>query len=164
MGNEDTDAAHRAAQELRVWHAAGAFVASFRWQGYLILTFAHPAAPETIQRKVEGWFARLQQHVPRVFCYYSADRGRVTDHWNVHALLGGFFEGPPPPPPYYALGVTHALDWADRLWTRGQVAKSARYDPRGGIVRYMTQPATWAEGALPGTMLGQPLRKSHART
>lgn len=146
-----------------MWQAGGRWLAGFRWQAYMIGTFAQRPHPETVQRAVEAWYAELRQKYPRVFAYCSVDRGAATGHWNVHILLGGLFTNRPPAEPHYGLALQVAVETAKRSWRRGQVPRAVRYDPRGGMVSYMTQPTTWAEPEVPGMFLGTPIRKRHGR-
>jgi len=146
-----------------VWRAVGPWVASFRWQLYGILTFAHPPRPETVQKQVTQWLTNMQTHYPRLFAYWSADQGPVSDRWNVHVLLGGLFTTRPPPEPHYGMALQVAQQTASHLWRRGQVVKVERYASWGGMISYMTQPHTWADPEVPGTLFGTPIRKSHGR-
>lgn len=146
-----------------VWQATGRWIAGYRWQLYGILTFAHPPRPETVQKAVTIWLTELQASYPRLFAYWSADRGPVSDRWNIHVLLGGLFTDRPPPEPHYGMALQVARETASQLWHRGQVVKVERYAPLGGMISYMTQPHTWADPEVPGTLFGNPIRKSHGR-
>jgi hypothetical protein len=159
-----------------VWHAVGPWLAGYRWQLYGIVTFAHPPRPETVQKAVTAWLTNMQTHYPKLFAYWSADRGPVSDRWNVHVLLGGLFTTRPPAEPHYGLTLQLAQETAIHLWHRGQVVKFERYGSRKthrtgrapptrreGRISYMTQPQVWGDGEVPGTVFGTPIRKSHGR-
>ena len=153
-----------AVEARRVWREAVEWLTGFRWQGYMILTFAKPPGAEGA--------AALSAGVDRVAAgaVSAGVRVRVGRSWrrhgalDAHALVGGLFEGSPPPEPHYSFALAQALDTARMLWTHGQVPRAARYDPRGGAVPYMTQPATWGEDEAPGMLYGEPIRKSHRRS
>ncbi len=139
--------------------AAGAYVAGFRWQGYMVLTFAHRPSAEGVQKAVSRWVRALRAIYPRAVIHYSADRGAAAGHWNVHVLLGGIFAQQPPREPYRALAIARALGDAAHAWQHGRVEKAEGYDPHGGAPRYMAQ--YWNDPEIPATVLGQPIRKSH---
>lgn len=137
------------------------YLAGFKWQGYVILTFGYEPSPEGMQKAIGRWYDELRTAYPWSFIFYSADRGPATGHWNVHVLVGGLFAGKPPAEPHRALAITRALDVGKRLWRHGQVPKAVPYDPRGGAPTYLAQ--YWDEAELPATILGDPIRKSHHR-
>ena len=141
---------------------AGELLASFRWQLYVVLTYAYPSSSEGAQKAIERWFERLREQYPRCYIHYMPDRGKATGRWNVHVVLGGLFLKKPLPKGYHrALAIQRAIATAKRFWKHGKVKKIEPYDARRGAPHYMAQ--YWNDDELPGQFLGQPIRKKKRR-
>ena len=146
----------------RLQEEVGRWLSGYRWQLYLVLTFARPPRPETVQKAAEGWYASVRAEYPRAYAYISADRGAELQRWNLHVLLGGLFEHAPPPEPFRTLGLERARAQAARWWRQwGAVRKAEPFEPRRGAASYVA--ADWMEPEVPGMLLGTPIRKAHQR-
>ena len=143
--------------------ACGPWLAGFRWQIYVVLTFAYWPSPEGAQRAVQHWIAALQESYPRLYAYPAYDRGKATSRLNVHVLLGGLFVSRKAIPKGYQrmLALERAITLAKRKWSQGRVKKIEPYDARRGASNYLAQYCNDTE--LPGEFFGRPIRKKKQR-
>jgi hypothetical protein len=148
-------------REQHVRREVAAWLGTYRWQLYVVVTYAHDPRPETVQRTTGRWVVNFQRDFPTAFVYVSPDCGSERGRWNVHLLVGGLFTGKPPREPFRTLAITRALAIAQRYWRHGMVKTAQPYDPRRGAVRYVAK--YWADAEVPPLLHGRPLRRSHAQ-
>lgn len=126
--------------------AWGESLASYRWQVYVVLTFAPARSSSSrpsfagAKRAVVRWLKELQQSFPRITAFVSYDHGKANGRLNVHVFLSGLFVHKPPPPGLHrTLYITRAIELARRTWTSGLVKKCEPFDPHRGAPSYVAQ-------------------------
>lgn len=141
--------------------AVGNWLAWYRWQYYVTLTFRHPISHPRAEDAVREWVRTMQRdHYSRFFTFHVIERGLDEGRLHAHVLVGGItrqerYFMPSP------LQETRALALMQRTW-RGGIVRSAPYDTRRGAVTYVAK--NWNDGALvSGEILGQPFRKRKRR-
>ena len=156
-------------QEQSAYAGLGEWLATYRHQCYIVLTFGKWPSSDRAQWYVKEWFTELTKHYPRLNAYVSYDRGHATNKLNVHLLVGGLYQGKPPRSARLrALHTTRFLAMARRLWQRkrGKVQTAEPYDARRGAVHYLAQYHADPDPNLPpaqffGRMIKKRKRRHH---
>ena len=155
----------RIKQEKAAYAGIAEWLATYKHECYIVLTFGRWLSSDRAQWYVKEWFAELTEHYPRLNAYVSYDRGAGTNRLNVHLLIGGLWlHKRPRDQRLRALKVTHFLATAKHAWQRGQMVKGEPYYANRGAISYMAQ--YHADANLPpaeifGRMLKKRKRRHH---
>lgn len=144
--------------------AWGDWLASRRWQLYVILTFAYGVLLIEAKEEVDEYLERLKARYPRLTAFVSWDKGRGGRRVHAHLFISGLFPKRLPKNALRSLTIKRAIKVAKQSWTCGLVKHIGPYDPSKGAPDYLAQYQThYADTGLGGEFWGRPIKKKKRR-